>query len=62
MKGLYDACKNGHLKVVKYLVIIGCDPKADNNHAIKIASENGRLEVVEYLLSIGCTIVSDEKE
>ena len=42
------------LEVVKYLLDVGCDPKADYHQAIRYASQNGQLEVVKYLVSLGC--------
>ena len=48
------ASSEGHLEVVKYLVSVGCDPKAEDNASIKSASLKGRLETVKYLLSVGC--------
>jgi ankyrin repeat protein len=44
---------NGHLEVVMYLVSQSSDVRADNNYAVRKASENGHLEVVKYLVSQG---------
>jgi len=44
---LFTACRIGNLDTVKYLVSLGCDPKAFNNTAIQHASSNGHLEVVK---------------
>lgn len=45
------ASKNGHLKVVKLLLLdLRVVPSADNNYAIKLASEKGHLKVVKLLL------------
>jgi len=51
---LLKACKNGNLDDVKYLVSLGCDPKVNNNYAIRHASSYGHLKVVKYLVSVGC--------
>jgi len=48
------ASQSGKLKIVRYLVEIGCDPKADNNSAIKLAYSNDNLETTKYLYEIGC--------
>ena len=48
------ASRNGHLKVVKYLVSLGFDPKIMENCLIQIASRNGDLEMAKYLVEIGC--------
>ena len=37
------ACSNGDLQVVKYLVENKADITADDNEAVKCASENGHL-------------------
>jgi ankyrin repeat protein len=47
------ACKSGDLEGVKYFVSQGADVRADNNYAVRKASENGHLEVVKYLVSQG---------
>lgn len=47
------AAMNGHLNIVKYFtteVGLGIDDiRADNNYAIRLASDNGQDEVVDYL-------------
>jgi len=48
------ASRRGHLELVKYLVSVGCDPKAGDEYAIRWASRMGHLETVKYLVSIGC--------
>jgi len=42
------------------LVSLGCDTKAYNNLAIRLASSNGHLEVVKYLVSLGCDPKADD--
>jgi hypothetical protein len=44
------------LKVIKELVSDGCNPKVDNDYAIRYAAEKGHLNVVEYLKSLGCKL------
>jgi ankyrin repeat protein len=44
---------------VKFLVSIGADVSADDNYAVKWASENGHLKVVKYLVSLGADITAD---
>jgi ankyrin repeat protein len=46
----YDLCS---VDTFKYLISLGADFKADNNHAIEWASENGHLEIVKYLVGLG---------
>ena len=48
--------KDGHLEVVVYLVEHGANIHADNDYAIRLASENGHLEVVRYLVEHGADI------
>lgn len=53
---LEPAVAGGYLDIVKYLVSIGCDPKACNNRAIRSAAKYDHLEIVKYLASeeVGC--------
>src|SRR5208337_3640078 len=44
------ASENGYLEVVKYLIFLGADFRAKNDHAVILASSNGHLEVVKYLI------------
>jgi len=53
------ALENGHLEVVKYLISVGCNPKIDDNMAIRRACLNGHLEVIKYLISVGCDPKAD---
>jgi len=50
------AANNGHLEVVKYLVLNGADIHARNNGAIEWAAYNGHLEIVKYLVLEGANI------
>ena len=45
-EALYWAIKNNNIKVVKLLIEAGADVTADDNYAIRWASENGHVEVV----------------
>ena len=36
---LYGPVENGHLDVVKYLVSVGADIHANNDYAVRVASE-----------------------
>lgn len=54
-KGLMEAAKNGHLKVVKYLLAspdlaIHADLHANHEHALRVACKAGHTSIVEYLL------------
>ena len=48
--GIGFASRNGHLKIVKYLVEQGVDFQTCNNHAVQMASVSGHLEIVKYLV------------
>ena len=54
------AAIHGHLDTVKYLVSLGCDPRANDDLAIRWAIRNGHLDTVKYLVSIGCNIHADD--
>jgi hypothetical protein len=48
---LYTAIRNDNLELVERLLKDSCvDPSADNNYAIRLASEKGHLAVVDRLL------------
>jgi ankyrin repeat protein len=47
------ASRHGRLKIVKYLVSQGADIRANNNHAIQLASFCGFFGVVNFLVSQG---------
>ena len=55
----FNACKSGHLEVVKHLVSQGADVRA-NIWAVRYASNNGHLEVVMYLVSQGADVRADD--
>jgi len=44
------------LDAVKYLVSQGADVRAQNDKAVRMASQDGHLEVVEYLISQGAVL------
>jgi ankyrin repeat protein len=56
------ASKNGHLKVVQWLVSQGANIRACNNLPLHLASKNGHYEVVKYLVSQGAptTYISEK--
>lgn len=56
---LCHACVFGSLDVVKCLVEHGADIHADNDHALRVASDYGHLEIVEYLVEQGADIHAD---
>ena len=56
-----NACRYGHVEVVKLLLEAGVDPTSNNNKAIKYACGNGHVEVVKLLLKAGVNpSVSDD--
>lgn len=52
------ACREGHLKIVKYLVSLGVDITIQDNHALYLAMQGRHIEVVKYLESCGADIIS----
>ena len=51
-----DACSNGHLEIVKYLLTDPilkeyADVRACESYGFRLACENGHLEIVKYLLT-----------
>ena len=61
------SANNGNLETIKYLVSIGCDPRASScghlnwamSCALRFASERGHLDIVKYLVSIGVDVRAD---
>src|SRR5581483_6603208 len=60
--GLSWNCKKDNLSTVQYLVSVGADIHANDNCAIKLASENGYLSTVQYLVSVGADIHAEDDE
>ncbi|AKI79733.1 putative ankyrin repeat protein [Acanthamoeba polyphaga mimivirus] len=56
---LVNSCKIGNLSMIKYLIDLDADIKADNDSAVRLASKKGYLEIVKYLVSQGANIRSD---
>lgn len=55
---LVQAARNGDLEIVKHLISAGDDCTANDNEAVRSASERGHLEVVKYLVSQGADITA----
>src|SRR3989338_7549375 len=53
---MYEACKNGDLNTIKYLVSHGVDIRYDDDYVVRLASKYGHLEVVKYLVEQGADI------
>lgn len=53
---LYIAAQEGHLEVVKLLLVKGANTRSTGATALYIASQNGHLEVVGLLLDKGANI------
>lgn len=58
---LFNACSNGHLEIVKFLLKIGAnpnerDPEQNNDTALIQASFGGHLEIVKLLIAKGADI------
>jgi ankyrin repeat protein len=55
-KLLINACRDGDLELVKYCLREGANIHAQNDFALRWASQNGHIEVVKYLVSQGADI------
>jgi len=55
-KTLQWASKNGHLRIVHYLVDRSADIHADDDYALRWSAFNGHLEIVRYLANHGANI------
>jgi len=53
---IIDACENGNLTCVKYLVSVGADIHADNDGVLRWSAQNGHLEVFWYPLELMYTL------
>jgi len=56
IKSLHKGCKNGHLKVAKFLVDKGANIHAGNDWALQGACSNGHLKVAKFLMEKGADI------
>ena len=56
------AANNGHLEVVKLLVISGADVYVNNNEALRCAANHGYLDVVKFLVDQGSDIHANNNE
>ena len=59
MTPIFNACQNGHIEDVKYLVEYGADinkEEIDCFTPLSIACQNGHIEVVRYLVEHGVDI------
>lgn len=59
------AIEFGGLEILKYLVLIGCNPDNEDKYgknAIMLACQLGQREIVKYLVSIGTNINCQDKE
>jgi len=45
------ACDESNLEVIEYLVSMGADIHANNDYAVRQASEKGHINIVKYLVS-----------
>lgn len=52
------SCESGSLNEIKFLVSLGANIHAHNNHPVRLAAENGHLEIVKYLVERGAIITS----
>lgn len=59
-KSLSVASKNGHLKLVKYLVSQGARVRDYDSYALAVASGGGYLDVVKYLIDAGAEVTADD--
>jgi hypothetical protein len=55
-KGLQWAAEEGHLDIVKYLVLTGANVRADNDRALRVAFNEGHLEIIKYLVLNGADV------
>ena len=61
-KALQEACENGNLNQVKYLVEHGADITVNNNEAIQWAAKKGYLDVVKYLVEHGADVITNNNQ
>lgn len=57
-----DACRNGHIQIVKLLYSLGANIHEHNDHAFRSACANGHLEVAQLLYSLGFVDISYDRE
>ena len=50
---LFWACRCGHLDVIRLLIENGADVSAEDDEALRMASEYGHLEVAKLLIENG---------
>lgn len=60
IKYFREACSDGRLDLVKFMVENGADIQENENYPIQLASGKGHLEVVKYLIEKGANVVDDD--
>ena len=60
MNELTEACENGNIEKVKYLVEKGVDIHAYNDQPLRWAVFYGQLEVIKYFIEKGTNIHADD--
>lgn len=58
-EGLFKACQDGDLELVKILVKKGADVTEKQNLAVRAAAGYGHLEVLKYLIQKGAKVSDD---
>lgn len=56
-KPLLEACKQGKMHILKFLIDHGADIHENNEEALKIAGEEQKLDVAEFLIDSGADMV-----
>ncbi len=54
-----EAARNGHLPVVRYLLLVGANIHHMQDYALALAAHQGHLPVVQYLVDQGANVRAD---
>jgi ankyrin repeat protein len=56
-----DSCRNGNIKLAKWLVSLGVDIHAKNEQAFQLSCAKGHIEIAKWLVSLGVDVHAEHE-